>query len=439
MPGFKIITLGCKVNQCESEALSQQLKASGWHLTHEADAGLCIINTCTVTGKASMQSRQAVRQAIRTYPDSKIVVTGCYAQTEPHEIEKIEGISHIIGNCDKHTIPEIINTSPDDPFSGPSLCHTDIRHQKRFKDFPVEGFENRTRSFLKIQDGCDAFCTYCIVPYARGHSRSMLPEKVLELIEKNRQAGHREIVLTGIHLGGYGADLSPKIDLFTLLKKIDSANIMDRVRMSSIEPRELNNNIIALVAGSKILCNHFHIPFQSGDDQILKRMHRPYTSKFLVELVNGIRKALPDAAIGVDILVGFPGESEEAFKNTCTLIENLPVSYLHVFPFSPRKGTPASEYPDQIPVNVLKERCRMLRKLGHLKKKRFYESFIGQTQKVLVEGKRIKATGLLKGVSSNYVPVFMDGDEALIGSFVNVTIESVNKDALVYGTIVTGL
>ena len=432
-PKFAITTLGCKVNQYESDAIAQRLKDLGY-LPADADdpADLCIINTCTVTQKASMQSRQAVRQFIRANPQAQIVVTGCYAQTEPDELKKISGVHHIIGHGDKHNIPDIV-LSQDKNFSSSFPILRNILHERHFKQIPVTAFGNRTRPFLKIQDGCDTFCTYCIVPYARGRSRSMPVENVLKSIRCLKQAGFHEVVLTGVHLGAYGLDLSPQTTLISLLEHIRESNAIDRVRLSSIEPHELTQDIIKLVNETNIFCPHFHIPLQSGDDQILERMHRPYAGSFFEDLLIRIKNQMPDAAIGVDLLIGFPGENEKAFENTYSLIEKLPVTYLHVFPFSSRPGTPAAGYPQKVPKKTIKERCEKMRRLGNLKKYAFYKKFTGKTVEILIEGKRDKETGLLKGITSNYIPVYVDGNDELFNTMVQVNIDKIAKNNMVFG------
>jgi threonylcarbamoyladenosine tRNA methylthiotransferase MtaB len=434
-PKFAITTLGCKVNQYESDAIAQRLKDLGCVPAGADDpADLCIINTCAVTGKAAMQSRQAVRQFIRSNPQAQIVVTGCYAQTEPYELKKIGGIHRIIGHGDKHHIPDIV-LSDEKTVSPPALVRRNILSENHYQQIPVTVFGNRTRPFLKIQDGCDAFCTYCIVPYARGKSRSMPLESVLKNIRCLKDAGFHEVVLTGVHLGAYGLDLSPQTSLTNLLVRIRDLHAIDRVRLSSIEPFELTQDIVDLVAESEIFCNHFHIPLQSGDDHILEKMHRDYTPSFFEDLIYRIKERIPGAAVGVDILIGFPGETENAFENTYSLIEKLPVTYLHVFPFSPRPGTPADNYPQKVPAKSIKARCEKMRRLGDEKKKAFYKTFTGKTVRVLIEGKRDNATGLLKGVTSNYIPVHVHGEDTLFNTLVQVTIEKIKKNQTVFGVV----
>ena len=437
-PTFFITTLGCKVNQYESDAIAQYLKDSGWSSTQPAEkADCCIINTCTVTQKAAMQSRQAARQAIRNNPGARIIVTGCYAQIEPDEIKKIEGVHAIIGHADKHKIPEMIISAGKKDLQYPVCAVRDILDEPDFQQIPVTAFGIRTRPFLKIQDGCDTFCSYCIVPYARGPSRSMATEDVLKNINKLQQAGYHEVVLTGVHLGAYGLDLAPQTDLYTLLTRIQTSSTIERVRLSSIEPLELSSDIIKLVANSDRFCHHFHIPLQSGDDRILQKMNRPYSSLFFRDLIFQIRESIPDAAIGVDILIGFPGETDAAFENTYVLIKELPITYLHVFPFSARAGTPASRYPHQVPATIIKTQCEKMRRLGSNKKQDFYNKFIGQDVEILIEGQPNPATGLSKGLTSNYIPVFTNSENDLENSLVRVRIEKMFNNNSLFGTIVT--
>ncbi len=443
-PKFTITTLGCKVNQYESGELAKGLVDSGYTRldnTVPSDNGtaeVCIINTCTVTHKASMQSRQAIRQAVRNHPDAAIFVTGCYAQTEPQAIQKIEGVHRIVPHRDKHRIPAIVSGLPNSSAVMPDKHTVQNRFDIPFPMIsPSDAGTRRTRPFLKIQDGCDAFCTYCIVPHARGSSRSMAQKMVLEQLQGIKRAGYREVVLTGIHLGRYGHDLQPPTTLFHLLQQAKQHHCIDRLRLSSIEPLELSADIIRLAAESESthdeICRHFHIPLQSGDDTILKKMRRPYRRKAFRDLVHTIRKAIPDAGIGADVLVGFPGETDEAFEKTYSLIRELPLTYLHVFPFSPREGTPANRFPDKIPPKVIKDRCRRVRELGMRKKKAFLENQIGRSAVVLVENRRDRNTALLKGITSNYITVLTEGSDDLMNTFQEVHLDHLNDDQSVSG------
>jgi threonylcarbamoyladenosine tRNA methylthiotransferase MtaB len=424
MSKFKITTLGCKVNQAESEAIAQDLLSSEWLTARDLqEADICIVNTCAVTQKAAMQSRQAVRRAIRANPNAQIVVTGCYAQTAPQEIKAIDGVNYIVGHGEKHTIGRMIRTAGDGvPGHGISIC-SDIRKKRPFAAMPIANTVLRTRPFLKIQDGCDAFCTYCIVPHARGRSRSMSLENVLDNIGKLAKAGYREVVLTGIHLGAYGHDLSPETNLSTAMERIRELKPIDRVRLSSIEPFDFTGKILDQAVKSDIFCRHFHIPLQSGDAEILKNMGRPYSPRFFSDLLNKIHRLMPDAAIGADVLIGFPGESESAFENTYKLVEKLPISYLHVFPFSARPGTKAANLPNKVDGGIIKDRCERMRILGNEKRMKFYREFIGQVLPILIETKREASTNFLKGISSNYLPVLIDAGDKLKNKIVDVKIQ----------------
>jgi len=436
MPKYNISTLGCKVNQSESEAIAGQLQSADWLPAGDGEsAEITIINTCTVTQKAAMQSRQAVRRAIRANPNSRIVVTGCYAQVEPKALEKIGGVHYIIGNADKHRISEILAAGQDSDGHQTIAVRNDIRLSDPLKPSCNAVTRNRSRPILKIQDGCDAFCTYCIVPRARGPSRSMRTTDVLEGVKALSVAGYSEIVLSGIHLGRYGCDLIPPSSLSELLDHIERANQIQRVRLSSIEPVELTDELIQRIAASPRFCRHFHVPLQSGDDQILQKMKRPYSVDDFRQRIFKIHNQIPDAAIGIDILVGFPGETDAAFRNTCALIQEMPVTYLHVFPFSARPGTPAASYPNRVAPDVIKARCETIRRLGQAKRYNFLQKFIGKQLEILVESARHPATGLLKGISSNYIPVLIDAGDEQMNKLVTVRLTQSIDSALV-GTIV---
>jgi len=437
MKTFYIETLGCKVNQFESLAISKSLELQGLKLgTAKGDNDICIINTCSVTGKGSMQSRQAIRNLIKKNPDSILLVTGCYAQVEADEIRKIEGVQHIVGTSDKNKIPDIINDLINNKnyYTEEILNHSS--QETKFSSLPVTISGGKTRPYLKIQDGCNSFCTYCIVPHARGRSRSMKPESVLEHLKSLKDQGFHEVVLTGIHIGQYGRDLKPDFSLYSLLKTIQDQQLIDRLRLSSIEPGELSDDIIHLYSESTLFCRHFHIPLQSGDNEILKRMHRPYQRELFENLILKIKKRLPLACIGVDTLIGFPGETNASFSNTYSLIENLPVSYLHVFPFSKRSGTPAYHYPDQVKDSVLKDRCHSMRMLSNKKRTMFLEQNINSTSEIIVEHKRDAKTGLLKGVTDNYITVLTAGDDCLINKKIPVLLQDIKDEKIMVGKII---
>lgn len=453
MKTFYITTLGCKVNQYESDGIATELVAGGWQREEYAEqAQICIINTCAVTSRAATQSRQQIRSIIRSNPAAKIIVTGCHAQTAPDEIKKIEQVDIITGHQDKFNIARAILESEKED----KLCRDNkdiLSSDLTFRSFTPAVTGNKTRAYLKIQDGCNSFCTYCIVPYARGRSRSMPVHEVIEHLEHLCSKGYMEAILTGIHVGAYGLDLEKRSSLTELMTKIDRIRPIHRIRLSSIEPKELSEQIINLASKSgftnnmnidkksnsiknrPILCDHFHIPLQSGDDTILKRMGRPYDGAFFEELIMKIDKSVPTAAIGVDILEGFPGESDQAFDNTLRLIEKLPVTYLHVFPFSPRKGTPAFGYPDKVDIKIVKKRCAILRKLGLLKKKAFENRLIGSTLESVIQDVADTNTGKLVAVTSNYLSVLVDGSDELKRQIVDIELTGRDKNNKLTGRI----
>jgi threonylcarbamoyladenosine tRNA methylthiotransferase MtaB len=423
---FRITTLGCKVNQFESAGLAERLCRLGWRPAAEGEAAeVSIINTCTVTGKASMQSRQAVRRAVKSSRENRVLVTGCYAQTRPAELASIAGVEAVVGHDGKFQLADRIAGTGRDPVDAD---RREVPAADPFSRQPLRSFGRRTRPFLKIQDGCNAFCTYCIVPYARGRSRSMPADRVLAALERYRRSGYHEVVLCGIHLGAWGLDLQPPGTLADLLARIDRETGIERLRLSSIEPRELTGEIIRRVAGSERFCRHFHIPLQSGDDRVLQRMKRPYDSTFFAGLVTDIHRLMPVAGIGVDVLVGFPGETREAFENTRSLIEALPVTYLHVFPFSAREGTPAFDFDGKVASGEVRERCRVMRELGLAKRRAFYRQHIGTEVEMLVEAERDSRSGRLRGMTSSYIPVLTTGGDELKNSLIRVRCRELSEN-----------
>jgi threonylcarbamoyladenosine tRNA methylthiotransferase MtaB len=439
MPKFKIITLGCRVNQAESAAIADRLVEAHWEPADPNEvADLCLINTCTVTRRAAMQSRQAVRRAIQEYPAARVAATGCYAATDPQALLKIKGLDGLIAQKDKLNLPEILAPaaqplSPLFPKKGEELLKSPpIDAASSLKTVPAMPLTaTRTRPLLKIQDGCDAFCTYCIVPYARGPSRSLPLPAVLEAVSRLSARGYLEVVLTGIHLGNYGKDLSPRASLTVLLQALLERPDPIQIRLSSIEPLELTDALIDLAAQDERICRHFHVPLQSGDAQVLKRMGRPYSPETFSDRITCIRERLPEAAIGADVLVGFPGETEAAFEATCALAEVLPLTYLHIFPFSARPGTPACGFSDPVPAPRITERCARLRQIGGRKRLAFHRRFIGRSLPVVTESRRDPQTGLLKGVSSNYLPVLFAGGDELIHRRVEVHLSDADARRLI--------
>lgn len=436
MMRFKTITLGCKVNQCETSAIDHLLIEKGLQRSDEnSGADLIVVNTCTVTGRAAMQSRQAVRQAIRRHPKAKIVVTGCYAQTAPDAIDAIEGVDIIVGHHAKMAIANLVTQAEDIIEGAPHRVWQPISHGAVFSPLPSVSNEKRTRAFLKIQDGCNTRCTYCIVPYARGKSRSMPPSDVIEHLSHLADEGLHEVVLTGIHLGAYGMDLQPRTTFYNLLSTISDSHLVDRIRISSIEPTEVDPRLIDLVKNAEgRICRHFHIPLQSGDSDTLRRMGRPYRSDQFEQVIQRITEAIADVAIGVDIMAGFPGETEKAFENSYNLISSLPISYLHVFPYSPRPGTPAASFKDRVPERIVKERCQILRQLGHRKQANFYRAMVGKAFDVLVETVSDNDGGIARGLTDNYLQVEIGTKELTENSLARVQINGIEGNNVAKAT-----
>jgi threonylcarbamoyladenosine tRNA methylthiotransferase MtaB len=415
MATVAIATLGCKVNQFESEALMASLEERGYSLvSFGGGADITIINTCTVTQRADFQSRQMVRRALRSNPNSLVIVTGCYSQVEPETLAGIEGVQYLLGNVEKARIPDLLPLMEKGEL--PQIQIGDIQKEIFFSDTPLHSFHHHTRAFLKIQDGCDARCSYCIVPYARGHSRSLPSERAIEHLRVLKKRDFKEVVLTGIHLGSYGLDLTPPFPLEKLLRRLEEEETPHRIRLSSIEPLDFSADLKSFLSQSKKVCPHLHIPIQSGDDQILKRMNRNYDRSFLFDLIQELHQRIPKLSIGADVIVGFPGETEEKFRKTYELIEFLPISYLHIFPFSKRKGTPAFQFPQRVDEGKIKKRAEILRELGKRKRHAFYRQFFHQELNVLVEDRREKVTGRWKGFSRNYIPVLITPKNGTEGS-----------------------
>lgn len=424
-----LTTLGCKVNQCDSAALAENLQSAGFSLVpFNAFADAYVINTCTVTASADFQARQLIRRALKKNPLARVIVTGCYAQTQPRMLADIEGVTHVVGNDRKHKIAELLGQPVPD---SPRILAGDIFLQTRFPSAPASKLTGRTRAFFKIQDGCDAYCSYCIVPFARGPSRSLPLPGVLDGARNFIAQGFREIVLTGIHLGDYGRDLKPATSLTCALEGLLSQNPTTRFRLSSIEPNEISDELLALPEHYQNLCPHLHIPLQSGDDGILKRMKRRYDTAFYRDLLDRVTRTWADVAIGIDVLAGFPGEGEKEFRHTLELLEKLPAAYLHVFPYSERPGTASVELQPKVPAMVKKERAIALRALGAKKREAFARRSLGKILPVLVEQARDKNTGLARGFSHNYLPVLLDKSPAsLVNTVVNVRIEQIRDGKL---------
>ena len=412
-------TLGCKINQFETDVLRQDLEASGNIIVpFAADADVYIINTCSVTARSDYQCRQAIRSAVRRGQGAKVVVMGCYAELHPEDIKKIAGVDHIFGARDKDRIPVLLSAA---------LSPIPNRGEPVAGKNTVKAVQNRTRGFLKIQDGCNSHCSYCIVPFARGSSKSVPARQVMQAFERMVRDGYPEIVLTGIHIGTYGSDLGSGISLTKLLSTLLATRGEARIRLSSIEPQEITQELIGLLGNG--LCRHLHIPLQSGDDTILASMKRSYTADFYKELLDGISEQVPGMALGADVMVGFPGEGELEFQNSMRLVEQSPLTHLHVFSYSPRPGTLAMDMKDQVPDRVKKIRNKVLRDLAKEKNMRFRKGQAGLELEAVVLNKQDRHTGLLTGLTDNYIATHIfKAKKEHIGKRVRIIIQDINND-----------
>ena len=417
-------TLGCKVNHYETEAIWQLFKEQGYERTEfDRQADVYVINTCTVTNTGDKKSRQVIRRAVRQNPDAVICVTGCYAQTSPAEIMAIPGVDIVVGTQDRTKLLGYIDQYRTE--RQPINAVRNIMKNRVYEELDVPAFTDRTRASLKIQEGCNNFCTFCIIPWARGLMRSRDPKEVLHQAQQLVNAGYLEIVLTGIHTGGYGQDLKD-YNLAQLLRDLE-ANVkgLKRLRISSIEASQLTDEVIEVLRESNIVVNHLHIPIQSGSDTVLKRMRRKYTMEFFGERLTKLNEALPDLAVTSDVIVGFPGETEEEFMETYNFIRDHKFSELHVFPFSPRTGTPAARMEDQIDEDIKNERVHRLIALNDQLAKEYASRFEDQVLEVIPEEfvhDGSEEEGLLTGYTDNYLKVVFEGPENLIGQLVKVKI-----------------
>ncbi|HZD59630.1 MAG TPA: tRNA (N(6)-L-threonylcarbamoyladenosine(37)-C(2))-methylthiotransferase MtaB [Anaerolineae bacterium] len=414
---FSIHTLGCKVNQYEGERIAADLGTFGWkRADFSSRADVYIVNSCTVTAVANHKSRQLIRRALRNNPDATVVVTGCYADSAREEIASIEGVSLVLGNEDKDKLSHLLAERA----GGPGMSAIT-------KDAPAQTFHSRP--LVKVQDGCNQFCSYCIVPHVRGDLWSRPEAEIVGEVRRLADAGTQEIVLTGIHLGLYGA--GEKTDLGDLLAKLAEIPGLGRIRLSSIELREVTPKIVELISTSGKICNHLHIPLQSGSDGILSRMNRHYTAGEFIERTDELKHRVADIAITTDVIVGFPGETDEDFEDSVRLIERVGFSKLHVFKFSPRKGTPAADYDRQVPMEVKDKRSATLISIGEKLSSQFASSYIGKELGVLIERRQGE---YLSGVSDNYIRVLCEGSDKNIGTLATVTITG-QENAVLYGRI----
>lgn len=424
-PGrFSIATLGCKVNQFESAAIIEQLAAAGWRqVPFGQDADLCLINSCTVTARSDAETRRLIRRARRAAPAAWLVASGCCAQVAPETLMAMAEVDQVLGNEEKlelirHLQHRQHRVAP---------CRSAGQQPPAAR---LTCFADHTRAFLQVQNGCDAGCSYCIVPAARGASRSAHPDQVLQTAARLAAAGHQELVLTGIHLGSYGSDLQPRTGLLQLVQQLEAQGAFPRIRLGSLEPNELHDELLALFAASPRLCPHLHVPLQSGSDSVLKRMGRTYDTACYRERIETVSRLLPEAFIAADLIAGFPGESDEEHRTTCEFVSSLSLADLHVFPYSARPGTPAAALPGHLPAAVIRQRAEELRSIAAAKLAAFRLRFVGSILPVL--GMRYnRQERMIHGLSRNYLEVVFPGSEELLNREVVVEIVSERAGRLV--------
>ncbi len=425
-------TLGCKVNQYETEAMTELFLNKGYEIVDFSEfADVYVINTCTVTNMSDRKSRQMIRRAKKSNPHSLVIVTGCYAQTAPDAVSHIEGVNLVIGTKDRKNIVELSESiSPD------KICNvvSDIMHTHTFEELSLTTYHDRTRAYIKVQEGCNQFCSYCIIPYARGPVRSRPFDEVISEIRRLANEGFSEVVLTGIHVASYGIDLE-RVSLADLILAAEDIDGIKRIRLSSIEPMALDGEFIKKLKNSKKLCHHFHISLQSGCDETLNRMRRKYTCREYLEITNGLRNAFPDVAITTDIMVGFPGETEEEFEKCAEFVSLIGFADAHIFQYSPRKGTPAVKSPDQISAKVKEARSKAILKITKKSHEEFKKSFLGRVVSVLFEQPCKGKNGYFEGKTSNYLTVLVKSDENISGKYFNVLLDKITPEGIL-GSIV---
>jgi len=417
-------TLGCRLNQVDTQQLQTLLEARGFRTVgFEEAADVVVVNTCTVTARAEFSDRQAIRRAARMSPGARLVVTGCWAQTDPGAVAGLREVDLVIGNADKARLPDLLGH-----LGGGRIHVSSIAAEREVQAVEPARASGRSRAFLKVQDGCQHRCSFCIVPRARGGSRSLVPEAVLDQARRLVAAGHREITLTGVDLGHYGADLVPQTTLAALLRGLVELPGLRWVRLSSVLPAYFTPELMESLTASPVIAPHLHIPLQSGSDRVLRLMRRPYSVRMYRGLIERLAAAIPSLGLGADVIAGFPGETLAEFRETLALIEALPFSYLHVFPYSARRGTEAATLGGGVEARARTRRAAALRELARAKNLAFRRGLVGSAHEVLVLEKRDSATGRLAGLTGNYVEVLFEGADALMNGLARVRITDAGRD-----------
>ncbi|MBM3207225.1 MAG: tRNA (N(6)-L-threonylcarbamoyladenosine(37)-C(2))-methylthiotransferase MtaB [Chlamydiae bacterium] len=414
---FKVVTLGCRTNQYESQAYTDQLIGLGYEAASDADAAeICVVNTCTVTESADSSSRHHIRQLARQNPGAKILVTGCLAQRDPDLLSQIEGVTHVVPNTDKENLLATIFPKEDLP------------------EFAIKNFEAHTRAFVKVQDGCNSFCTYCIIPYVRGRSRSRKLDEILEEINTLVSNGYKEIVLTGINIGDFdGApeEGQPPVRLSELVRAVDKIEGVERIRISSIDPDEVDDDLIDAVINGKKTCHSFHIVLQSGSNIVLKRMNRKYTKEIFLSTINRLKNISSDFTFTTDIIVGFPGESQADFQDTLDVMDKVKFAKVHMFPYSERKRTRAAMFTGKVPHPVIQERKRQLLELAEKNAYELRHHYVGRTMSVLIESEEKNRPGVFSSHTENFLPVLVEDNTLSSNQIIMVEIIENTQEALI--------
>ncbi|MBE3578166.1 MAG: tRNA (N(6)-L-threonylcarbamoyladenosine(37)-C(2))-methylthiotransferase MtaB [Limnochordales bacterium] len=428
-----LVSLGCKVNQYELDAIGAELARRGYICVGpDEPAEAYCVNTCAVTSTSEKKCRQLIRRLHHLNPDAVIVVMGCYSQRAAAEVAALPGVRLVVGTEGRRRIPDWIDRLLGGRGQPPLPAIVEVSspyRRQEYEELPL-ALTNLSRAVVKAQDGCSLFCTYCAIPHLRGPSRSRNPAAVLREIEQLVNAGYKEIVLTGVHLAGYGADLGDGWNLARLVAAIGEIGGLARLRLSSLHPNEVDDELLSVLTRLESFCPHFHLPVQSGDDEVLRRMRRRYTASDVLRLAEKLRRLWPDVALTTDLITGFPGESEEAFARTVSLCREVGFSRLHVFPFSPRPGTPAARYPDQLPVKVREDRARELIRVGHELAAAYHRRFLGREVEVLAEEEEEK--GRLVGLTRTYVRVHFESREGAkqLRQLLQVKVTAFNHEGL---------
>lgn len=423
-----ITTLGCRVNQYESEAMIEKFLREGYEVVSFEDySDVYVINTCTVTNMGDKKSRQMIGRARRHNPDSIIAVVGCYSQIAPNDVASIEGVDVVLGTRNKGEIVYWVNRAREEKKQ--LIEVNDVMKNKVFEELNIEEYQDKTRAFIKIQDGCNRFCSYCLIPYARGAVCSKEPKKVLEEARKLAENGFKEVIMSGIHTASYGVDLHEKVTLVDLLEQIDEIEGIERIRIGSIDPTFFSKDVIGRITNLKKLCPHFHLSLQSGCNETLKRMNRHYTVEEYKEVVEQLRASIKDVSITTDVIVGFPGETDEEFNATYEFLRDIKLSKMHIFKFSPRTGTKAASMKEQIPGKIKDERSSKLIELNNILEKEFMNNFIGRTMEVLYEKPYDKNMERFEGYTTNYIKVVSKVDDNNVeGNIVETKLISLGED-----------